>query len=164
MFIIFTKASSVPAIFSAIATTASFPLATAIPLNKSLTLIFSFVSSNIWLPPILEAFSDTVTISSQLMIPFSILSIISNIDIILVIEAGTNLSCEFFSNIISPVLASIKIALLAFVAKFNSSALINFIGNNNTTVINTNRNFFIISPLLEFMKYLSIYVYLLIYL
>ena len=35
LFIISTKTSSVPAIFSAIATTASFPLATAIPLNKS---------------------------------------------------------------------------------------------------------------------------------
>lgn len=51
-FICSTNSSVTPAMCSAIATDASFPLATQIALNRSSTVICSPSDKNTWLPPI----------------------------------------------------------------------------------------------------------------
>ena len=122
VFILFTNCSSLPDTRSASATTASFPDAIATPFNKSSTVIFSPTFRKIWLPPILDAFSDVVIISFHFKLPFSISSIIRSILIILVIDAGANFSSLFFWKSISPVDASIIIALFALGAKSSASS------------------------------------------
>ena len=96
-FIISTKLSTLPPIYSAIATQPSLADATAIPFNKVSTFWTSPASRNIWLPPILAALSLICTLSSNVIFPESSASHISNIVITLVTLAGGNLSWAFFS-------------------------------------------------------------------
>ena len=113
MFIISTKASSVPPIYSAIATAASLPDAIAIPLSISSTVLTSPVSRSIVLPPIFLAFSLAVILSLNDILPLSTASIAISIVIILVTDAGANFSWAFFSYTIFPEEVSINIADLA---------------------------------------------------
>ena len=149
-FIFLTKDSSLPEMRSAIATVASLPEAIDIPFTISVTLIFSPTFKKIWLPPILAAFSEAVIISSHFKFPFSISSIIRSILIIFVIEAGASFSSLFFWNNISPVEASIIIALLALGAKSSSSALTTGTKRNKNKSINI---FFITYHLVKTMLY-----------
>ena len=95
-FIFFTKASSEPAIFSAIATAASFALAIEIHLIIVSTVCVSFGSKKTWEPPILAAYSLTETGVSNVSLPLSSASKIKVSVMIFVILAGTSsLSLSF---------------------------------------------------------------------
>ena len=96
-FILLTKASTVPAIFSAIATAESLAEAIIIDLSKSSTFKVVLGSKNTCEPPILEALLLIITSSVKLSSPLSIASSIRSIVIILVIEAGAIFSSTFFS-------------------------------------------------------------------
>ena len=109
-FIIWTKASSEPAICSAIATTQSFAETTQIAFNISSTVSVSFVSSHIWEPPIDLAFSEHGICSVYESLPLSICSIIKRMLIIFVTEAGRNFSWLLWEYKTWPVDCSIKIA------------------------------------------------------
>ena len=97
LFIISTKASSVPPKYSANATAASLPDAMATPFINSSTVLISPVSRSIVLPPIFLAFSLHVTLSCNVIFPLSTASIVKSIVIILVTDAGANFSSMFFS-------------------------------------------------------------------
>ena len=93
-FIICTKASSEPAICSAIATTQSFADTTHIAFNISSTVSVSLGSSHICEPPIERAVSEQLIVSVYDKFPLSICSIINNMLIIFVTDAGRSCSCE----------------------------------------------------------------------
>ena len=120
-FIILIKFSVLPPICSAIATAASFALAIAILFKSSFTLNWLPASKNTWLPPIDAALLLIFTFSSKLIFPDSRASIISNIVITLVIDAGCSFSSAFVSFNTLPVDASIKMLDLALSSR--SSAL-----------------------------------------
>lgn len=109
-FILSTKTSSEPHMYSDMATHASLALATAIHFIIVLTLCISPSSKNTWLPPIEAACSETVTGSSIFICPLSNASNISISVIILVMLAGASCFVASFSYIIWPVLDSISIA------------------------------------------------------
>ena len=109
-FILSTKTSSEPHMYSDMATHASLALATAIHFIIVLTLCISPSSKNTWLPPIEAACSETVTGSSIFICPLSNASNISISVIILVMLAGASCFDASFSYIIWPVLDSISIA------------------------------------------------------
>ena len=79
------------------ATLASFADATIIAFKIAETGNFSPLSKNTWDPPILDAYSLTVTSSSNLILPSSIPSIVKRIVIIFVILAMGSFSWGFFS-------------------------------------------------------------------
>ena len=109
-FIIWTKFSSVPPRYSAIAVTQSFALTTAIAFNISFTLNVSVVSSQICEPPILAALVlHGIWVSSEIL-PESKASIISKRLITFVTLAGCNFSWILCSYNICPLFCSIKIA------------------------------------------------------
>ena len=95
---------------SAMATAASFPLATAIHLIMVSTVCISPSSRNTWEPPIDWAWALVITSSSSLMSPLSKASKIRSIVIILVILAGEQEASAFCSYMTVPVDASIKMA------------------------------------------------------
>ena len=96
-------------ICSASAMAASLALHTAVALKSSSTVICSFSLSQIWLPPILTAWAEAVTVSDMAHSPRSTASKTSSIVIILVMEAGGRASSAFFSSRTSPLCTSIRI-------------------------------------------------------
>ena len=87
-FILATNSSSEPAMCSAIATQASFALATAIHLIMVSTFWVSPGSKNTCEPPMLAAYSETVTVSSKEIFPASKASKIKSRVMIFVMLAG----------------------------------------------------------------------------
>ena len=110
-FIIFTKASSLPAMYSAMAVQASLALATEIHFNIVSTLCVSPGSKNTWEPPMDAAYSEVDTSSSSAIFPSSSASKIKSIVMIFVTLAGARLVSASFSYNTAPVDASIKTAL-----------------------------------------------------
>ena len=109
-FIFVTKASSLPQMYSAIATAASLPLATAIHLISVSTVCTSPASRNTCEPPIDCACSLVTTSSVRWICPCPSASKISSSVIILVILAGEQIRSASFSKITVPVCASSKMA------------------------------------------------------
>ncbi len=122
LFIISTKAESLPAIYSPRSVQASFAEAIITAFSKSFTLICSPTSSQICEPPFDTAFSLAATISSSPILPLSIDSSIISILTILVTDAGDICSYAFSSLIISPVFIHISILDLTLISL--SSAII----------------------------------------
>ena len=156
-FIISTKLSTLPPIYSAIATQPSLADATAIPFNKVSTFWTSPASRNIWLPPIDDAVSLTVTSSVNFILLLSTASHIKSIVITFVTLAGGNFSWQFFSYNTLPLVTSISTADLHFRFKFAPFL------SANTRVLwliisiiakNTPINFFIMSPLQTIILYI----------
>jgi len=110
LFIFATNSSSFPQIYSAIDTQASFALATEIHLISVSTVCVSPGSRNTCEPPMDAAYSDVVTSSASLIWPLSSASNINSNVITFVTLAGGNFSSGFFSYMICPVDASIRIA------------------------------------------------------
>jgi len=108
-FICRTNSSSFPEMYSAIATQASFALATEIHLSKVSTVCFSPVSRKTWEPPIEEAYSEIVTSSSNWISPSASASKIKSIVMTFVTLAGGRAVSASFSYNTVPVVISIKI-------------------------------------------------------
>ena len=96
-FILRTNSSSFPHMYSAIATQASFALATEIHLIRVSTVCTSPASRNTWEPPIDAAYSDVVTSSSRLIDPFARASKIRRSVITFVTLAGGRAVSASFS-------------------------------------------------------------------
>ena len=109
-FICSTNASSLPLIYSAMATQASFALATAMHLINVSTVCVSPGSKNTCDPPIDAAYSDVCTSSSNAIFPSSSASKINSNVITFVTLAGARLVSASFSQITLPPAASINIA------------------------------------------------------
>ena len=149
-FIISTKRLSVPATYSAMATDASLAEATEMHLIIVSTLWVSPASRNTWEPPMDEAYSEVVTVSSRWIFPWEMASKISNSVITFVTLAGGSCSWAFFSSTTVPVDASIRIAEGAEIPSVSagvSSAQADITGNCSARIRTTrrDRNFFIVS-------------------
>ena len=96
-FIMRTNSDSEPATCSAMATQASLALATLIHLIIVSTVWVSPGSKNTWEPPMLAAYSETVTVSSKEICLDESASKIRSSVMILVTLAGCLASWEFFS-------------------------------------------------------------------
>ena len=84
----------------------------AVARSISSTVICSYGSSQIWLPPMEEAWEEVVTLSSSEREPFSRSSMTSSMVMILVMEAGAWRSSALYSNSTMPLSASMRMAEL----------------------------------------------------
>ena len=89
-FIFWTKASSLPLTYSAMATTASLALAMLMHFMSVSTVCISPGSRKTWEPPIPAACSETVTSSVRWMFPEERASKIRSMDMTLVTLAGAS--------------------------------------------------------------------------
>ncbi len=96
-FIFSTKAASLPARYSAMATEASLPEATAMALSISSTDSSSPSSRNTWEPPMPAALAETGTMASLVRRPLSRASSMSRRVMTLVTLAGSRGSWAFSS-------------------------------------------------------------------
>ena len=110
-FIIFTNSSSVPAMYSAMATEASFPEATTMHLIMVSTVWVSPSSRKTWEPPMDLACALVTTSSVIFIFPESRASKIRTRVMIFVMLAGLLFVSASFSYITCPVEASISRAL-----------------------------------------------------
>ena len=128
--------------YSAMATEASFPDATTIHLISVSTLCCSPVSKNTCEPPMLFACSLVVTISSNLILPASNSSKISNSVIIFVILAGHNFSSPFlFTKIVldSGSISTAALAVISFsIDEFSTVSFLLFFAKTLLLKINVN--------------------------
>ena len=113
VFIISTKACSLPAIFSASATVASLALATTIAFIRFSTVWAVLTSRNTCVPPIDAACSLIVAVSCSDSLPLSTASNSSSIDIVFTMLAQGSCASASFSCITVPEFASISIKLFA---------------------------------------------------
>ena len=97
------KASSVPAIASASAMAASLPDCTMMPRRMSCTVTREPISTNIFEPPLRQAFSEIGISSSIFSRPSASRSKAMNTVMILVMDAGGIGSSAFFWNSTWPV-------------------------------------------------------------
>ena len=118
-----TNAASLPAMCSARATAQSLAETTATHLMMSETLICSPCSSQIWLPPMLSARAEAVTVSSGESAPESMASAASRSVMIFVTDAGARRALSSLAYSTVPVTFSISTALGAFTSTAADAAV-----------------------------------------